>query len=162
MFGFNYIDRTLGGQDLKGSKKQKELLPYYKELNVDKINGINFYNPSINNIYNHHNCSYKKVNKDYINTEPETDVNPQFIGCYNCSGSKILIYNKNNVAEPITFGDTNYYCYKHKQIMIHEYLLKEKTKEKELKKQEKELKKQEKAKEKAKEKELKKQEKAKA
>jgi hypothetical protein len=139
-------------------KKQTKLLPYYDDLNLEKVNGINFYNSSVNMMYNHNNCNYKIPNVHFIDTEPETNINSKLVECLNCFGTKINIYN--NGLEPINYGDNNYYCYKHKKQVIKEHqtkeLLDKKAKvmqEKEEKQQEKEKKKEEKQQEKQKKKE---------
>ena len=60
-------------------------------------------------------------------------MNYQSCGHYN--GSQISIYNNENPSQPITYGDTHYYCYTHKKEMIKQYKLQQKEKEKEEKKQ---------------------------
>ena len=36
-------------------------------------------------------------------------------------GSPIMVYNTHNPSNPINYGDTKHYCYKHKKIMISFY-----------------------------------------
>jgi hypothetical protein len=107
--------------------KQTNVLPYYEELGVEKINGVNFYDENIKETYGG-GLSYKC---QYTGQE-----------CVSCSTywgtSKILIYNNKDLSKPITYGDNKYYCYTHKRKMIKEYKLKEKEKEKEAKQKQKE------------------------
>ena len=110
-------------------QKQSKLLPYYEELGLKKINGINFFDPSIKIACNNScslKCEYKLPNANYDISKPETDINQKYIICNNHYSTKIFMYNSKNPQEPITYGDNNYYCYKHKKEMIKEYKLKEK------------------------------------
>lgn len=118
--------------------KQTNVLPYYEELGVEKINGVNFYDENIKETYGggvSYKCQY---------------TGPECVSCSTYWGTgKIVIYNNKDLSKPVTYGDDKYYCYTHKRKMIKEYKLKEKEKEKELNNQ---LKAQKKAeKEKAKE-----------
>jgi hypothetical protein len=107
--------------------KQTNVLPYYEELGVEKINGVNFYDENIKETYGG-GLSYKC---QYTSEE-----------CASCSTywgtSKILIYNNKDLSKPITFGDNKHYCYTHKRKMIKDYKLKEKEKEKQAKQKQKE------------------------
>jgi len=106
---------------------QTKLLPYYEELGLEKLNGVNFYDENIKEMYEgglSHKCQY---------TSEE---------CASCSTywgtSQISIYNNKDPLKPITYGDNKHYCYLHKRKMIKEYKLKEKEKEKEAKQKQKE------------------------
>ena len=116
---------------------QTKLLPYYEELGLEKLNGVNFYDENIKEKYEgglSHKCQY---------TSEE---------CASCSTywgtSQISIYNNKDPLKPITYGDNKHYCYLHKRKMIKEYKLKEKEASNQLKAQKKAEK--EKAKEEAK------------
>jgi hypothetical protein len=117
-------------------KKQDTLLPYYEELGLTKVNGVNFYDPNIKQANysssNHQKCMFKYANENYDPTKPESDVNSKYLTKMSCYyyGSQIQIYNNSNPSEPITYGDNNYYCYGHKKIMIKKYKLEQKQKEK--------------------------------
>jgi hypothetical protein len=108
-------------------KKQDNLLPYYEELGLAKVNGVNFYDPNIKqsnyNSNNHQNCAFKYLNENYDPTKPETDSNSKYIPNMKCSyyGSQIQLYNSENPSQPITYGDNNCYCYSHKKVMIKKY-----------------------------------------
>jgi hypothetical protein len=129
-------------------KKQEGVLPYYEDLVLKKVNGVNFYDPNLKqkSYSNHtsHKCEYKWINQNYDPTKPESKTNSKYLNqhCGHYHGTKILLYNKLNPSEPITYGDTNYYCYTHKREMIKKYKLQQKEKEKEEKKQAKILEKQ--------------------
>jgi len=135
--------------------KQQGVLPYYKELGLKKINGVNYYLNNKQNIY----TNYKYHKCEYIgsNTNLETGIitnNPYLnTGICHKTGFQIAVYNKENPSQPINYGDTKYYCYEHKQIMIKQYKDAEKKKAVLAKKQAKELEKQTKMLEKQKAKE---------
>lgn len=129
-------------------KKQQGLLEYYEELGLEKINGVNFYDPNLkqhsNSKYIYHKCEYKWINENYDPTKPESQINSKYLNYQSCGhyGTQISIYNPENPSEPFTYGDTKYYCYMHKKEMIKKYKLQQKEKEKEEKKQAKILEKQ--------------------
>ncbi len=124
--------------------KQNELLPYYEELGLDKINGINFYDTyNKSNIsdmhfssYNKHTinkkCEFSYVNSNYKSDEPITETNQPYLSDVKCAcwGSPINLYNTNDPSIPIDFCDTKSYCYKHKLTMIKQYKNEIKIKEK--------------------------------
>ena len=124
-------------------KKQNHLLPYYEEFGLEKVNGVNFYDQNLkplqsNYTYISHKCEYQYPNPTYDISKPESDTNSKYLNYQSCghyNGTKILVYNKTNSSEPITYGDTKYYCYTHKKEMIKQYKLQQKEKEKEEKKQ---------------------------
>lgn len=121
-------------------QKQKNILPYYEELGLKKVNGVNFFDMSIKyNKYNNCKCVFKIPNSNFDINSPESETNQKLLNCHSYCTSKIMIYNSLNPSQLITYGDDNYYCYSHKKHMIKQYKLKEKEKEKEMKKQEKEL-----------------------
>jgi len=132
-------------------KKQQELLPYYEELGLAKLQGVNFYN------FNLYKCEYKIPNPDHDSNMPKTDSNSEYKSCL-CYGTKIKIHDWKHAN---TYGDTKYYCYTHKKEMIKKYKLQQKEKAKEEKQKAKAKEKEEKQKAKAKEKEEKQNAKAK-
>lgn len=107
--------------------KQTGVLPYYEDLSLLKVNGVNYYDPSIDDKPNYTKCEFLTPKVVFENDEVEKSANSdekKFIKCY-LYGSKIMDEN---------YGDTKCYCYYHKKIII-------KNKKKELlekKKQEKE------------------------
>jgi hypothetical protein len=87
-------------------KTQQGILPYYQELTLPKINGVNtIENVKINM------CQYSIPNLNFNPMLPEdvTIGNGQFILCLN-AGSKITGKN---------YGDNKNYCAYHKKIVIH-------------------------------------------
>jgi len=131
-------------------KKQQGLLEYYEELGLEKVNGVNFYDPNlkqpIHSNYNHthHKCEYQWPNVNYDPSKPESNTNFKYLNqsCCIYYTTQILVYNKLNLSQPINYGDNKYYCYTHKKEMIKQYKLQQKEKEKLEKKQAKELEKQ--------------------
>ena len=121
------------------SKKQNELLPYYQELGLNKVNGVNYFDPNIKENHNHHyynspKCAYQIINQSFDNSKPESEQNKKYYTCGTGFSSKIQIYNALNPSEPITYNDDNLYCYCHKKIMIKQYKTEEKEKKKLLEK----------------------------
>lgn len=113
-------------------KKQKYILPYYEELGLPKVNGVNWYehNAPARKIIK---CMYKFPNENYDPTQPETELNLKYkkTECGIGYAAPIQLHNSANELHPITFGDNNCYCYYHKQLMIKQYKAEEKQKVKE-------------------------------
>lgn len=165
---FNYLEGNGGKLKLEEIRcpycrhKQKGVLPYYEELGLQKVNGVNYYDPNekvVTNPYVYHGCKceYLIPNPNYDAEKPESNTNKKNIECLHNFGSKISVYNKLDPHKPITYGDTKNYCYMHKKIMIKAYKEQAKLKEKEEKIQAKKKAKEEKEAAKLKEKEDKKQ-----
>ncbi len=119
--------------------KQTSLLPYYEELGLKKINGINDYKEPITNSSSSlgKKCEYQYPNENYDPSKPESDTNSKYnpsIVCGFLFTSSINEYNPDNPLDPITYGDTKCYCLFHKKIMIKQYKTIQKYKEKEEKK----------------------------
>ena len=94
-------------------KKQTELLPYYEELGLKKVNGVNYFDPNIkqSNSYIYNNsekCKYQVKNLNFDETEPETEMNKKYYTCNIGYASTINLYNSNNPSQPINYGDNNY------------------------------------------------------
>jgi len=114
-------------------KKQNELLPYYEELELKKIHGVNFYDPTAKNIYSSYNgtkCSYQIPNPIFDETKPESETNKKFYACNYSYATQINLYNPSNPSQPLNYGDEECYCYAHKKIMIKQYKAQEKLKAK--------------------------------
>jgi DNA-directed RNA polymerase subunit RPC12/RpoP len=86
--------------------KQQGVLPYYEELGLPKINGVNTIEKEKINV-----CEYSIPNLNFNPMLPENDTtgNGKFIICPN-AGSKIAGKN---------YGDEKCYCAYHKKIVIH-------------------------------------------
>ena len=117
--------------------KDTKILPYYEELGLPKVNGVNFYDPNIKSSSTNpsssnysHKCEYKLPNQNFDDSE----TNNEFILCGKFYGSKISVHNSKNPLEPINYGDNKYYCCIHNKMMIKQYKLQIKDNEKELKK----------------------------
>lgn len=119
-------------------KKQDKLLPYYEELGLSKVHGVNFYDPNLKikqPTCNHdvEQCMYKFPNEHFNPNIPESVENSKYLMNMKCShyyGTQIQLYNHLNESHPITYGDNNFYCYTHKRIMIKHYKAQEKQKAK--------------------------------
>jgi hypothetical protein len=139
---FNNLEATNGKLKLQEIRcpycrnKQTNILPYYEEFGLKKINGVNYYDPN-ENVNNYHycgnKCEYLISNESFDSTKLESNINKKYYECSNYFGTKITIYNKLNPSQPITYEDNMCYCYSHKKSMIKKYKEQEKEKEKELK-----------------------------
>jgi hypothetical protein len=130
--------------------KQEGVLPYYEELGLDKINGVNYYDP--NAVIEHApittlcKCEFQYINEQFDPTQPETSANckyHKYVSCQNWGAKPILLYNSENPSEPITFDDNKLYCKTHLKHMISSYKAEKKQKQKEAKQLEKEAKRKE-------------------
>jgi vacuolar-type H+-ATPase subunit I/STV1 len=93
------------------------VLPYYEDLNLSKVNGVNYYDINMNyTSSNYSKCEFVTTNLVFNDKLEESNENKKHLKCYQY-GSKILGEN---------FGDTKNYCYYHKQQII-------KTKKEEIK-----------------------------
>jgi hypothetical protein len=113
-------------------KKQCTLLPYYEELGLAKVNGVNFYEPSQTHTHDNQGepCAYIFPNEHFNPNMPESIENSKYSKCSHHYASQIQLYNYFDELQPITYGDTQAYCYYHKKLMIKHYKAKEKQKEK--------------------------------
>jgi hypothetical protein len=118
-------------------KKQCELLPYYEELGLEKINGVNFYDDSKNE-FTCNTCEFLFINLNFNNLEPETNDNKQFVKCDGLFATKIDIYDLGNAYEDFNYSDNKLYCYTHKKQIIKKYISQKKEKIKQKAKEEKE------------------------
>jgi chemotaxis protein histidine kinase CheA len=130
-------------------KIQTEMLPYYEDLGFPKLNGVNYYDPTIKTFVNNcihsldtsssQQCQYQSQNPYYNPDQPDVYSNSKMVSCSNYYANPIVIFNNANPSEPITYNDTKCYCYIHKKLMIKQYKQevkqKEKQKEKEAKNQ---------------------------
>jgi hypothetical protein len=100
--------------------KQTDMLPYYEDMGFEKINGVNFYSPSVSPIKCTHTkyssslikCEYKKKIV-YYDTNGEENVS--FCNC--CNYSSLSKLNE--------YGDTKHYCDVHKRIVLKKYKMDE-------------------------------------
>lgn len=119
-------------------KKQTTLLPFYEELGLEKVNGVNFYDPTIKEPIYHskgEKCSYKYPNEQFDPSKPESETNPKYknnIKCNHYYATQIQIADSKNQWQYKNFGDNNFYCYNHKILMIKFYKAEQKQKEKEI------------------------------
>ena len=117
-------------------KKQTKILPFYEDLGLEKVNGVNYYDPNIKEHIYHsrgEKCSYKYPNENYDPSKPESASNLKYnhnIKCSHYFATQIQILNSKNPSQYITYGDENYYCYSHKRLMIKFYKMQQKQKEK--------------------------------
>ena len=120
-------------------KKQNEVLPYYEELNLEKVNGVNYINPNSSTSYEHaiysppHKCDFLIPNPNYDENKPNSIeiseysyTNCKFISCFH-SGTQIKKYNP-NIDD---YGDTKNYCWSHKKQIIKKYKTEKAIKKKE-------------------------------
>jgi hypothetical protein len=122
-------------------KKQKGLLPYYENLELNKIHGVNYIDPDIkqNNNYsynsNYKTCEFITLNPDFDSSgNKASDFNScnmgncKYFKCFNL-GSQINYYH--GITEGENYGDEKYYCWSHKKQTIKKYKQEIKNKAKE-------------------------------
>ena len=107
--------------------KQTEMLPYYQDMGIEKINGVNFYSSLIPTKYGItgyksgklNKCEYKSPNLKYNSSEPENENNLKLKQC----GFNGAILNE--------AGCSGYYCCTHRKLVIKRHKLAEAKKVKE-------------------------------
>lgn len=109
--------------------KQQGLLPYYENLGLEKLHGVNYIDPSYK-LHNPLSCYYKPC--QFISHNPNFDPsgnnpvethqtnsgNCKFLKCF-VLGSQLNYYH--GIIEGDNFGDENFYCWHHKKIMVKKY-----------------------------------------
>jgi hypothetical protein len=120
-------------------KKQTGILPYYEELGLPKINGVNDINVNIINVntsssYKH--CQFLELNPKFdengnniVEVDECNNGNCKFLKCFhlgsqiNYSFIKGQYKNGNYIIDyPMTtINDDKYYCWSHKTQMIKKY-----------------------------------------
>lgn len=125
-YKFNSMENKIGHLELDEircpycRKKQKGVLPYYEEFNLEKKNGVNYYDPSeiktkIKITKHLNKCEYLIENKNY--DENKNDYieigNSKLLNCkyYKCKNIGTKIEN------PL-ISDNKYYCYIHKKMIV--------------------------------------------
>lgn len=102
-------------------KKQNTLLPYYEELGLKKVNGVNApFQHESNGIYK--KCEYQIPNPLFNEDMPESSINSKSLCCGNLYATQIS--QPGNITtnyQPENFGDEKSYCFSHKKIMISKY-----------------------------------------
>ena len=97
--------------------KSKCLLPYYEDLGLPKITGVN--NLSNSYISQIQKCSYECNNPNYDEQITVDTSNAQMIfKCYNM-GTQINYFDGQLCGE--NYGDEKCYCWKHKKQMVKKY-----------------------------------------
>jgi hypothetical protein len=110
-------------------KKHKGVLPYYEELNLPKIDGVNYIDPnykvSSNSSSFYKQCQFLTPNPNFnqdgpnvVETTSGNGGNCKFHICFHM-GSKINFHYGVETGE--NYGDENYYCWVHKKQMIKKY-----------------------------------------
>ena len=97
---------------------QVGVLPYYEDLGVHLVNGVNMYDPKLNIYGDYIKCQFITENPEFNLDQPEdlfTNVKSYPCTCY---GSKIVISGVPNDNE---WGDKKSYCQTHKKIVIRNY-----------------------------------------
>lgn len=113
-------------------KKQTKLLPYYEELGLSKIHGINYINPnytppiSVSSSYK--KCEFLILNQNFDASGNNIVEIGEYNGNSNCNvkfykcghlGSQINYCN--GITEGDNFADEKYYCWNHKKEVVKKY-----------------------------------------
>jgi hypothetical protein len=123
-------------------KKHKGVLPYYEDLGLAKINGVNDINinlkmnPNLYSVNSYKPCQYLLLNPNFdqngnniVEVDECNNGNCKFLKCYsigsqiNYSFTKGQYKNGSYVIDyPMTtIADDKYYCWTHKKQMIKKY-----------------------------------------
>jgi hypothetical protein len=120
--------------------KQTGILPYYEDLGLPKISGINYINPiivnqSVNQSYKYQTCQYMTLNNLYdptgnnpVETADQNNGNCKFLKCI-YHGSKLNSSETN--GDLIEYMQDKSYCWKHKKVIYKEFKNNQKEKIKE-------------------------------
>ena len=92
--------------------KQIGVLPYYTQLGLDKINGVNYINPNYKKYTNYPKYKYKTCEFVYNDVSNNS---------HTCLISGTQINYSHGTVHGENYGDEKYYCWKHKKIMIKKY-----------------------------------------
>lgn len=110
-------------------QKQKGVLPYYEELGLEKLHGINYINPNYKSFNSsagyYKTCQFILPNPHFdpsgnniVETDKTNSGNCKFLQCF-VLGSQINYYH--GMVDGVNYGDENYYCWTHKKMVIKKY-----------------------------------------
>ena len=131
--------------------KQSGVLPYYEELGLEKLHGINYIDPNYHSVNSssmyYKTCQFITPNPKFdqnssniiVETSPNNSGNCKFFTCPSL-GTQLNYYH--GMVGGINYDDDKFYCYSHKKIIIKKHkknlIEKERAKIKEAKRKEKE------------------------
>lgn len=108
--------------------KQKGVLPYYEELGLPKVHGVNYVNDHLLNSSStgkYQYCEFLTANEHYdpsgnnpVETGIHTKDNCKFIKCLHL-GTQINPHN--GISELPNYGDHKFYCWHHKKVVVRKY-----------------------------------------
>lgn len=110
-------------------QKQKGVLPYYEELGLEKLHGINHINPNYKSFNSsagyYKTCQFISPNplfdpsgNDIVEIHKTNSGNCKFLMCF-VLGSQINYYH--GMVDGVNYGDEKYYCWSHKKAVIKKY-----------------------------------------
>ena len=111
-------------------KKQLGVLPYYQDLGLEQVLGVNWFDNKYCNSISSSSSYYKKCeflmanptfdpsNNNVVETSEYNNGNCKFLKCYNL-GSQLGY--QHGTVEGENYGDTKFYCWIHKKQMIKQY-----------------------------------------
>jgi len=110
-------------------QKQKQVLPYYEELGLEKLHGINYINPNYKSFNSsagyYKTCQFILPNPQFdpsgnniVETDKNNAGNCKFLQCF-VLGSQINYYH--GMLDGVNYGDENYYCWTHKKVVIKKH-----------------------------------------
>lgn len=110
-------------------KKHNGVLPYYEELNLPKLDGVNYIDPNYKVYTNSSsyykpcqfltpNPNFKPYGPNVCETSQHNNGNCKFHLCFH-SGTKINYHYGEEIGE--NYGDDKYYCWTHKKQIVKKY-----------------------------------------
>jgi hypothetical protein len=111
--------------------RHKGVLPYYEELGLPKVDGVNYVNPNyktpVNTSGYYKTCHFLTPNPNFnpdgenaseTNAYNNNNINCKYFLCFHM-GSKINFQYGQETGE--NYGDDKYYCWNHKKQIIKKY-----------------------------------------
>jgi hypothetical protein len=112
-------------------KKQEGVLPYYEEMGLTKVNGVNFFDTTIKTSNSYNKCEHNTENPLFDITKPESATNMPTILCGYYANQLMVI--KSIIPELVI--ETGFYCHSHAKQIIKQNKLFSKQKDSNDKKQ---------------------------
>ena len=119
-FKFNSMEFSSGKINLNQircpycRKKQEGVLPYYDEMGLAKVNGVNFFDKTITISNSYHKCEHKTENPLFDITKPESATNMPTILCGYYANPIMIVES----IVPDLVLETGFYCHSHAQPII--------------------------------------------
>jgi hypothetical protein len=123
---FNYMEGTSGKLGINEIRcpycrsKEEGVLPYYEELGLKQVPGVNIISTQpTSTIYKHNTCEYLIPNLTFDPSSNNIIEVGTSLDLYNCKFYKCH-YNYTSQLDE-SYGDKKYYCWQHKKVVVKQY-----------------------------------------